>query len=331
MRFIIKLQVTRIVIDDNYRLLIDCHAPASHPKLSALKCPSCWKVNDVTICSQKSQICDAGEDVCVGNLEEWKFSVTCSTSLLCPINDLIGWSVNCTGGVAFRPHDECTSCCSGPDCDDMLNAVQRGFDAIPTVLHCPTCAMTSDPRDCMNNILPCDVSHDTCEIDKQGGLYSGKCKSSHTCKLHQHTHPNFPACFQGQTAGCTICCKDGTCIRQAYGVLMSTSTPPTTSSPGITPHPEGCTDAAFHPCSIKNDSCADPLAAMAFCERTCNMCPGEQSTTSTTHSSVTPPISNTPSTSCVDSDEFHCTEFPDICRDHELAMLHCPRMCKLCP
>ncbi|XP_067661711.1 uncharacterized protein [Haliotis asinina] len=299
-----------------------------------LQCPSCDDVSNIHDCLTSTETCHHSNEVCQVSVSKWHIKAGCKAQLECTADGSRS-TINCTGGGAFGPSDKCSVCCTGDDCRTSLMQVQKGFDAIPHVLHCPTCQQEADPQTCMATFGPCDSHHGTCKLVLEHGLLSAKCEQSDHCLHHDDRKPDVVDC-DNKMEKCITCCQDYACINrtlsfdtsslpQAPATTVVTPLPPSTLTVATTPTPvESCKDKDLFPCHISATvtACNDAQFASEFCPLTCGVCKGATTTATTTR---------VPKVKCKDSSLYPCLlNVASTCPDPDLALLFCPLTCGLC-
>ncbi|XP_071096884.1 mucin-5AC-like [Haliotis cracherodii] len=304
-----------------------------------LQCPSCDHVGNIHDCLTKTTTCHHSNDICRISVSKWHIKSECKAAFDCS-SESIRSSINCTGGVQFGPSDRCTVCCTGDECRTSLMQIQKGFDAIPNVLHCPHCKHESDPQKCIDTFEPCDSHHGTCELSLEHGLFSAKCESNEHCLHDFNRHPGVADC-DSNTGKCTTCCHDYACVNRTLS-LQTTPLPQTTASGSTAKAPVSSTPAAvattptavttckdkdLFPCQVSASAtaCGDAAFASEFCPLTCGVC--KVTDVPTTAAATT----RVPKGMCRDSTLYPCLlNIASTCPDADLALLFCPLTCGLC-
>ncbi|XP_046558301.1 multiple epidermal growth factor-like domains protein 10 isoform X2 [Haliotis rubra] len=284
-----------------------------------IQCPSCHDASNIHDCLASTKTCHHSNEVCEISVSKWHIKAGCKDQLECSAAGSRS-TTNCTDGGAFGPSDSCSVCCTGDDCRTSLTQIQKGFDAIPQVLHCPTCHKEADPQTCLETFGPCDSHHGTCELVLEHGLFSAKCESSQHC-LHGVTDCDH------DTGKCTTCCHDYACINRTLSLDATPlpQAPSTQAMPSLSPTPaKPCKDKDLFPCHISatGTACTDATFASEFCPLTCGVCKVATTTAITTH---------IPKEKCKDSTLYPCVlNVASTCPDPDLALLFCPLTCGLC-
>ncbi|XP_048239959.1 uncharacterized protein LOC124139980 isoform X2 [Haliotis rufescens] len=261
---------------------------SSSVNVLALQCPSCHRVQNVNHCLERTETCSAFQDVCIGVLDEWHVTFGCGTMKRCEYDGLQD-TTDCRGTHPFGPRDKCTVCCTGDICQSRMMHVQHGLDTVPGVIHCPVCHNEDDPQRCLDNVIPCEHHHRTCEIKNIDGKWSSRCSHNSSCLQPSNQYP--PDCTQSAgSKECVFCCNDHTCLDYAFGIKHLPTPSATTTSVGGTSAtltfapPSTCRDQSLFPCHrAVGEACTDPDISKDFCPLTCGFCRPRSTTVTTRH------------------------------------------------
>ncbi|XP_046560569.1 uncharacterized protein LOC124269592 [Haliotis rubra] len=243
----------------------------------ALQCPSCHRVQNVNQCRIRTENCSIYQEVCIGVLNEWHVTMGCGTIKRCDYDDLQD-TTDCRGTHPFGPRDRCTVCCTGDICQSRMTHIQHGLDTVPGVIHCPVCDNEHDPQRCLDNIIPCESHHKTCEIKNADGKWSATCSHNSSCIHPPNLYPTDCTQDKGHKE-CVYCCNDQTCLDYAFGIKQLPTTSPTSTSVAGTSAtltfapPSSCRDQSLFPCHrAVGAACSDPDISVEFCPLSCGIC-----------------------------------------------------------